>query len=204
MLSGRPSGATAPSGIAAARASMRSSCCSTSRMLVRYSSRMALSAGAERAAHAARLPRPPSRAGSASAACCASRLRVEPVSPNMRSNVTRGLTATGSGLVSSRHEMALKNTHGIAVARAGGRAHVLGAHLERPQRRVLGNRVGDVLVDRLLRLDDELRLLGDRAGAVEPRGAGAHVHAAHVGVAVGRLHPADGHQVAAVRPRAAA
>ena len=42
----------------------------------------------------------------------AMRFRVEPVSPNMRSNVTRGLTATGSGLVSSRHEMALKNTHG--------------------------------------------------------------------------------------------
>ena len=52
---------------------------------------------------------------------------------------------------------------------------------------------------RLLRLDDELRHLGDRAGAVQPRGAGAHVHAAHVGVAVRRLHPADRHQVAAVR-----
>jgi hypothetical protein len=42
----------------------------------------------------------------------ASRRLDEPASPNMRSNVTRGLIATGSGLVSSRHEMALKNTHG--------------------------------------------------------------------------------------------
>ena len=40
------------------------------------------------------------------------RCSVVPVSPNMRSNVTRGLMATGSGLVSSRHESVLKNVHG--------------------------------------------------------------------------------------------
>ena len=34
------------------------------------------------------------------------------VSPNMRSNVTRGLMSIGSGLVSSRQETALKKTQG--------------------------------------------------------------------------------------------
>jgi hypothetical protein len=93
----------------------------------------------------------------------------------------------------------------IAVARAGGRAHVLGADLQRAQRRVLGHRVGDVLVDALARLDDGVRgLAAVGSVAVEPRGAGAHVHAAHLGVAVRRLHSADRHQVAAERLRAAA
>ena len=36
----------------------------------------------------------------------------EPVSPNMRSKVTRGLMAIGSGLLSSRHETVLKKTQG--------------------------------------------------------------------------------------------
>ena len=35
-----------------------------------------------------------------------------PVSPNMRSNVTRGLMPIGSGLLSSRHESVLKNVQG--------------------------------------------------------------------------------------------
>ena len=40
------------------------------------------------------------------------RCSVVPVSPNMRSKVTRGLMPTGSGLVSSRHASVLKNVQG--------------------------------------------------------------------------------------------
>ncbi len=65
----------------------------------------------------------------------------------MRSNVTRGLIATGSGLVSSRHDSVLKNAHGKPSQAPAGGAHVLGADLERAQRRVAGDLVGDVLVD---------------------------------------------------------
>ena len=35
-----------------------------------------------------------------------------PGSPNMRSNVACGFTETGSGLLSSYHDIVLKNTHG--------------------------------------------------------------------------------------------
>ena len=40
------------------------------------------------------------------------RCSASPVSPNIRSNVTRGLMPTGSGLVSSRQDRVLKNVHG--------------------------------------------------------------------------------------------
>ena len=40
------------------------------------------------------------------------RCSVEPVSPNIRSKVTRGLMPIGSGLKSSRQERALKNVQG--------------------------------------------------------------------------------------------
>ena len=40
------------------------------------------------------------------------RCSVEPVSPNIRSKVTRGLMPIGSGLKSSRHESALKKVQG--------------------------------------------------------------------------------------------
>ena len=40
------------------------------------------------------------------------RCSAEPVSPNMRSKVTRGLMPIGSGLKSSRHDRALKKVQG--------------------------------------------------------------------------------------------
>ena len=49
---------------------------------------------------------------------------------------------------------------GEAVAGAGRGAHVLGADLDRAQRRVAGDLVGDVLVERLLRLDLAERVAG--------------------------------------------
>jgi hypothetical protein len=80
-------------------------------MFVMYSSMIALSAGPS-----VRRILLVSSATESSRLCFrrmfAMRLRVDPLSPNMRSNVARGLTATGSGLLSSRQEMALKNTHG--------------------------------------------------------------------------------------------
>ena len=73
--------------------SMRSSCCSTSRMLLRYSSRMARSGAPSVLPQLRRFPRSPNRAGSASPSGGPARCSVEPVSPNIRSKVTRGLIA---------------------------------------------------------------------------------------------------------------
>ena len=69
---------------------------------------------------------------------------------------------------------------GEAVAGAHGRSHVLGAHFDRAQRRVVGDRIGDVLIERLLRLDLAERITrpvacADRADAVEERRARAQV-----------------------------
>ena len=93
------------------RLSIRSSCCSTSRMLLRYSSRMARSG-----APSVRRSFAVSCVTESSRLCFsfrrAARCSAEPVSPNIRSKVTRGLMPTGSGLVSSRQESALKKVQG--------------------------------------------------------------------------------------------
>ena len=89
---------------------------------------------------------------------------------------------------------------GEAVAGADGGAHVLGADLDRSQRRVVGDHVGDVLIERLLRLDlaeGVARALAaaDRADAVQERRAGAEVHRC----APRRLHLADRDKLIAER-----
>ena len=89
---------------------------------------------------------------------------------------------------------------GEAVARPGGRAHVLGADLERSQRRIAGHLIGNVLVHGLLRLDPAERIAGGvarrhRSHAVQEGGAGTQVH----GLSPGRLHAADGDERVAKR-----
>ncbi len=89
---------------------------------------------------------------------------------------------------------------GKSVAGAGGGAHIFGADLQRTQRRIFRHLVGDVLIDGLLGLNHGVvRLLGDRAGAVQPCRACAHVDAAHIRIAIRRFHLADGDEVAAIR-----
>ena len=94
----------------------------------------------------------------------AARCSVEPVSPNIRSKVTRGLMPTGSGLVSSRQESALKKVQGnpsqaptavpmSSVPTSIERSGVSPRHL-----------VGDVLIDRLLRLDLAEGVAGSLSG----------------------------------------
>ena len=87
---------------------------------------------------------------------------------------------------------------GEPVACAHGRAHVLGADFDRTQRRVVGDGVGDVLIERLLRLDLAERVArsvacADRADAVEERRARAEVDR----FAPRRLHLADGDELIA-------
>jgi hypothetical protein len=89
----------------------------------------------------------------------------------MRSNVTCGLIATCGG------------------------THVLGADLERAQRRVACNHVGDVLVDGLLRLDlAEVAGRVDGADTIQPGRARAKMDRT-----IGRLELAHGYNVIAIR-----
>ena len=80
------------------------------------------------------------------------------------------------------------------VAGARRRAHVLGTDLKRPEGRVSGNDVSDVLIDRLLRFDTAVVAgLADRPDAVQPLRACAQMHRA-----IRRLHATDGDQMLAI------
>ena len=147
------------------------SCSSTRRTLVRYSSRIALSLAPILLLQALRLLqhgvehallRP------AAARCAACDV---PGSPNMRSNVD--LRIHGH----RQRALVVAPCHGVeeharvAVAGACRRAHVFRSDLERAQRGVAGDRVGDVLVDRLLRADQVELTVMCRAGPLPFRNA---------------------------------
>ena len=69
--------------------------------------------------------------------------------PNIRSNTTRGLISIGSGVVGVCHEMRVHVGAAVAgVAAADVAGEVLGRQLERRERRVLADLLGDDLVDR--------------------------------------------------------